>query len=469
MKKYRILIFCLIFPLFGQKPNKGLIDLTSNSLSKSKTESESSIVPKRLSYQGLLTQSNGQPVSDGDYLIKFSLFNSLTGNLPFWEESQTVSIDDGLINTVLGIINPIEAIDSQAYLEINIDGTTLSPRQEMTSVFYSMISDTSKYAKGGDYLNLENRPDLSNYIQIDTLSSFVLRDNLDSIAFTGDYNDLNNLPDLSNVFNADTLSSYATNDALLSLVSSLSPVSLSNNYTDLENLPDLSIFLTGDTLSDYVLQDSLSAVAISNDYDDLSNLPDLTNYTTETDLNNALSNFTPSSDLSSVATSGDYNDLQNLPDIAFEIGQDVQAYDEDLDDLADGTLTSSKVQYLENVTSDVQTQLDAKGTGTVSSLSDLSVTATADELNYVDGVTSNIQTQLDAKGTGTVSSLSDGVTATADELNYVDGVTSNIQTQLDAKGTGTVSSLSDLRCNSTAAEAQLCRWCDIEHTDSIGC
>ena len=56
--------------------------------------------------------------------------------------------------------------------------------------------------------------------------------------------------------------------------------------------------------------------------------------------------------------------------LAFEIGQDVQAYDEDLDDLADGTLTSSKVQYLENVTSDVQTQLDAKGTGTVSSLSD---------------------------------------------------------------------------------------------------
>ena len=84
-----------------------------------------------------------------------------------------------------------------------------------------------------------------------------------------------------------------------------------------------------ETLSDYVLQDSISAVAISNDYDDLSNLPDLTNYTTETDLNNALSNFTPSSALSSVATSGDYNDLQNLPDITFEIGQDVQAYDED--------------------------------------------------------------------------------------------------------------------------------------------
>ena len=48
--------------------------------------------------------------------------------------------------------------------------------------------------------------------------------------------------------------------------------------------------------------------------------------------------------------------------------------------------------------------------GTVSSLSDLSITATASELNIMDGVT-----------------------ATTAELNYVDGVTSNVQTQLDAK------------------------------------
>jgi hypothetical protein len=47
---------------------------------------------------------------------------------------------------------------------------------------------------------------------------------------------------------------------------------------------------------------------------------------------------------------------------------------------------------------------------TVSSLSDLSVTATAAELNIMDGVT-----------------------ATTAELNYVDGVTSAIQTQIDTK------------------------------------
>jgi len=71
------------------------------------------------------------------------------------------------------------------------------------------------------------------------------------------------------------------------------------------------------------------------------------------------------------------------------------------------------------------------------------VTATAAELNFVDGVTSNIQTQLNAKAgslgdlgitaTATELNVLDGVTASTAELNYTDGVTSNIQTQLNAK------------------------------------
>lgn len=54
--------------------------------------------------------------------------------------------------------------------------------------------------------------------------------------------------------------------------------------------------------------------------------------------------------------------------------------------------------------------LPRAGVGSVSSLSDLSITATATELNLLDGVT-----------------------ATTAELNYVDGVTSAIQTQIDTK------------------------------------
>lgn len=86
----------------------------------------------------------------------------------------------------------------------------------------------------------------------------------------------------------------------------------------------------------------------------------------------------------------------------------------------------------------------------VQDLGDLGITADATELNYVDGVTSAIQTQLDGKSatshTHLLAAGATDVTASADEvnildgatlstveLNYVDGVSSAIQTQLDAK------------------------------------
>jgi len=116
------------------------------------------------------------------------------------------------------------------------------------------------------------------------------------------------------------------------------------------------------------------------------------------------------------------------------------------------TATAAELNYVDGVTSAIQTQLNAKGT--VNSLSDLSITATATELNYVDGVTSAIQTQLNAKQatiTGAATTIdtenltvsralvSDGsgkvaVSAvTSTEIGYLDGVTSSIQTQLNAK------------------------------------
>ena len=81
------------------------------------------------------------------------------------------------------------------------------------------------------------------------------------------------------------------------------------------------------------------------------------------------------------------------------------------------------------------------------------VTSTAAEINYVDGVTSNVQTQLDSKqatitGAATTIASSDLTASraltsnssgkvevsavTSTELGYLDGVSSNIQTQLNA-------------------------------------
>ncbi len=94
------------------------------------------------------------------------------------------------------------------------------------------------------------------------------------------------------------------------------------------------------------------------------------------------------------------------------------------------TATTTELNYVDGVTSSIQTQLDAKGTGTVSSLTDLSITATASELNILDGVTSNTA-ELN---------LLDGVTSTTDELNILDGVTSTAAelNLVDGSSAGTV-------------------------------
>jgi hypothetical protein len=62
------------------------------------------------------------------------------------------------------------------------------------------------------------------------------------------------------------------------------------------------------------------------------------------------------------------------------------------------------------------------------------VTPTHTELNYVDGVTSAIQTQLNARANVSLfPNLAGPLAASNTELDFVDGVTSNIQTQLNAK------------------------------------
>lgn len=65
-----------------------------------------------------------------------------------------------------------------------------------------------------------------------------------------------------------------------------------------------------------------------------------------------------------------------------------------------GSVTQTKdvptKEYVDNKVPTKTSQL-TNDSGFVDSLSDLGVTATAAELNYVDGVTSKVQTQLNAK------------------------------------------------------------------------
>ncbi len=131
---------------------------------------------------------------------------------------------------------------------------------------------------------------------------------------------------------------------------------------------------------------------------------------------------------------------------------------------ADGSVNNTEYQYLDGITSNIQTQLNGKQAldDDLTDLADGSLTATKigplsvdnTEFGYLDGVTSAIQTQLNARQatvTGAATTIigsnlttnravvSNGsgkvaVSAvTSTELGYLDGVTSAVQTQLNAK------------------------------------
>ena len=431
MRKFLLISVFLGSLALAQKNNQ-----TKSSFERLKSagvqmNSEQDAVPRRLSYQGLLTKANGRAVSDGTYQVTFKLFEQSEGGTAFWEETQSIGVSDGVISATLGIVNAITSVPANSYLEIAVDETTLSPRQEMTSVFYSVVSDTAKYSQGGSYLDLDDRPDLSIYAQKDTLSEYPKITSLDSVAFTGNYQDLSGRPDLSEVLESDTLNVYVMSDSLSSytLTSNLSSVALSNDYADLDNLPDLSIYAPLDTLAVYVSSDTLQSFVSKDSVGTMaSQNSDAVNIT-----GGSVANIT---DLAiadgGTGASDNSTARQNL---GLEIGVDIQGYDADLADLADGSLSAEKVQFLDNVTSDVQAQIDAIGDGPVNSLEDLGVTADSTELNFVDGVTSSIQDQLDAKQdlNSNLTTLA-GLPQNHDHFLVSDGTSWTLEAGSDARG-----------------------------------
>jgi len=114
--------------------------------------------------------------------------------------------------------------------------------------------------------------------------------------------------------------------------------------------------------------------------------------------------------------------------------------------IANGTVSDAEFQYLNGVTSAIQTQLDAKAgsiTGAASTIATSDLTAsralasnssgkvavssvTATELGYVSGVSSAIQTQLDAKNVK-ANNLSDVASASSARTNLGLAIGSDVQ------------------------------------------
>lgn len=111
-------------------------------------------VPGLISYQGTLTDENGVAL-DTTVVMMFTIYADSLGEDGEWYEYQTVEVNDGLFNILLGRVNAIpEDLFNQPslWLEVTVVGESpMTPLQRIASVGYSFraaLADTAQYARG---------------------------------------------------------------------------------------------------------------------------------------------------------------------------------------------------------------------------------------------------------------------------------------------------------------------------------
>ncbi len=101
-------------------------------------------VPGKINYQGKLTDQTGELINQ-EYDIAFTLFTGIEGGAGLWTENhESVRIENGLFNVLLGSISPLNEVfqaNDTLWLEIAVDSETLSPRQNILSVGYAIRTE----------------------------------------------------------------------------------------------------------------------------------------------------------------------------------------------------------------------------------------------------------------------------------------------------------------------------------------
>lgn len=114
------------------------LQLTAQEQTLQLSTENTSVIPSKISYQGVLTDNAGVP-QNGTFTMTFGLYTTPTGGSPLWSETQnTVQVTNGIFNVLLGSNTPINvAFDVPYYLAVSVQGTALLPRIELASSGYS--------------------------------------------------------------------------------------------------------------------------------------------------------------------------------------------------------------------------------------------------------------------------------------------------------------------------------------------
>lgn len=119
--------------------------------------------PRLLPFQGRLTDHNGIAIADGAKVVQFKIYDAPTGGNSVWAgEVQKLSVNGGLISTLLGSKASLDSLDfnQSIYLEVTVDSNgddqisladpPLLPRQSVLPSVFAVQSQQARELKAGD-------------------------------------------------------------------------------------------------------------------------------------------------------------------------------------------------------------------------------------------------------------------------------------------------------------------------------
>jgi hypothetical protein len=101
-------------------------------------EEAAAAVSARIPLQGRLTDASGQPL-DGSYSIRFRLYNASSGGVVLCEDTNTVSVEQGLFTTDIWGCSAYDVDGKAVYLGIRVESDPeMTPRQPIYPAPYAM-------------------------------------------------------------------------------------------------------------------------------------------------------------------------------------------------------------------------------------------------------------------------------------------------------------------------------------------
>jgi len=111
-----------------------------------------------INYQGYLTDTTGVPIS-ATLPMTFAIFTDSVAGAQLWTQSQTVPVQQGVFNVKLTLNQSDTSLfmaGARRWIELRVDGFTLRPRTEITTMAYGI---RSVYSDNSDMLDLRHASD----------------------------------------------------------------------------------------------------------------------------------------------------------------------------------------------------------------------------------------------------------------------------------------------------------------------